>query len=284
MIKALIADVDGVMVGKKHGVNFPLPNDLVIQKLKAIHKKGIPIVLCTAKFNYAIQEIIRNADLRNPHIADGGALIIDPLANKIIQKNVFDKNLAEDIISRCIENDIYTECYGVEDYFLQKDQINEFTKKRRIILQKEHKTVASLGKHAASVEIIKIIAFADDKNDKKRIEKVLHPYTEKISFIWTIHPSIVPVQICIITVKGISKKQASLAVLDYLKISPEETLGIGDTLGDWNFMSICRYAATVGDESQELKELAKSKGEGNYFIGSSVDENGIIDILDYFFK
>lgn len=50
MIKAIIADVDGVIVGNRRGVNFPLPNKVVMQKLKDLHKKGIPIVLCTEPF------------------------------------------------------------------------------------------------------------------------------------------------------------------------------------------------------------------------------------------
>jgi len=40
----------------------------------------------------------------------------------------------------------------------------------------------------------------------------------------------------------------------------------------------------MGNGSDELKELAKQKGEGNYYIGKHVDENGIIEILDYFLK
>jgi hypothetical protein len=46
--------------------------------------------------------------------------------------------------------------------------------------------------------------------------------------------------------------------------------------------SICRYAATVGNESEELKNLVKTKGEGNYFYGSSVDEDGLLEVFDYF--
>ena len=84
------------------------------------------------------------------------------------------------------------------------------------------------------------------------------------------------------TINGVSKEHASREVLDYLKISPQETLGIGDTLGDWNFMKLCRYVGITGDESQELKKLAQTKGEGNYFFGSSVDEDGILKIIRYY--
>lgn len=283
VIKAIISDVDGVMVGKQQGVNFPLPDPLVINRIKDLRTKQIPFILCTAKFNFAILEIITKADLQNPHITDGGALIIDPLNHQVIKKHVFPKKLAERIVSACINNHLYIECYGAKDYVIQKNQISMFTEKRIAILQKKHKAVPSLAKHATHVDVIKIIAFADHEQDKRRVEKALHPFIRDIHVVWTIHPSIVPIQICIITIQGVSKQQAASEVLEYLKISPQETLGIGDTMGDWNFMSICKYAATVGNENDELKNLVASKGENNYFYGSSVDDNGILDILTYFF-
>lgn len=282
MIKAIITDVDGVIVGKRKGVNFPLPNDLIIQKLKELSRKGIPIILCTAKFGYAIHGIIRKAELKNPHITDGGALIIDLLANKIIAKHVIDKPLAENLVSNFLEENIYLELYGTEEYFLQKSQASDFTKRRSDVLQKQPTIINSMLNQIPKTNIIKFIAFAKNEEDKARIDVVLNKFRDKINFIWSMHPALLPYKPGIITVKGISKRKASLEVLDNLKISPNETLGIGDTLSDWNFMEMCKYAGTVGDESDELKELAKSKGEGNYFPSSSVDENGFLDILNYF--
>lgn len=91
-----------------------------------------------------------------------------------------------------------------------------------------------------------------------------------------------PSQNTVITVKGVSKKAASEDVLDYLNVSPGDVLGIGDTISDWNFMSLCKYAGVVGDASEELKELAKTKGEGNYFFGLSVDQDGFLQILNHY--
>lgn len=282
MIKAIITDVDGVIVGKKYGINFPLPNTAVINKLKAIHEKNVPIILSTVKPQSGILEIVRKADLRNPHITDGGALIIDPLDDKIINKHTLDKNLVEKIIAICIKNNIYIECYGVEDYYVQKDQVFELTEKHSLVVQQEPNVISSLEKELATKDIIKIFAFAKDKDDINRVDSLVKSFADDIHVVWTIHPKIVPFQLCVITVKGVSKKNASLKILNLLNILPEETLGIGDTLGDWNFMEICKYVATVGDESKELKDLIKAKGDGNYFYGGSVDENGILDIFSYF--
>lgn len=133
------------------------------------------------------------------------------------------------------------------------------------------------------MDVIKIIAFQDHPEIKQKIVNVLSKFEDKINYIWSTHPALFPNKPTVITVKGVSKKSASLEVLRSLNISPDETLGIGDSLADWNFMEICKYAATVGG-NQELKDLAKSKGEGNYFYGSSVDENGFLEIVNYFFK
>ena len=282
MIKAIIIDVDGVIVGKTHGVNFPLPNKKIINALKNLQRRNIPVVLCTAKFNYAVKEIITQADLRNPHITDGGALIIDPLDNKIIKMHLFEKPLVHNIIENAIAQGIYTEMYGVNDYYLQKDHVNGFTNKRIKILQKEHITVNSLKDKINDVDVIKIINFAHTQEEKEKIIKILTPYQDKIHYIWTHHPATFPTENTIVTITGVSKKAASYEVLDYLKISPDETLGVGDTEGDWNFMSLCKYVGVVGDASQQLKELARTKGEGNYYFGSSVDEDGFLQILDYF--
>jgi len=107
-------------------------------------------------------------------------------------------------------------------------------------------------------------------------------FKDNTHILWTMHPTILPFQICDITIRGVSKKSATLEVLNLIHILPEEVLGIGDTIGDWSFMEICKYAGTVGNESKELKDLVKTKGEGNYFYGSSVDENGLLYVFTYF--
>jgi len=45
-------------------------------------------------------------------------------------KSIFsEKSLARDIIESAIAQGVYTEMYGVNDYYLQKDHVNEFTNK-----------------------------------------------------------------------------------------------------------------------------------------------------------
>ncbi len=282
MIKAILTDIDGVIVGNKHGVNFPLPTQAVIQKLKELHQNGLPIVLCTAKYHPGVIDLIKLANLHGPHITSGGALVIDPLDNKFIKTNSLDNKLVQQIITTCIKNNIYIECYGTENYYVEKKQAFELTKKHAAINVVEPIIVSSMEKEVVTTDIIKIEAFAKNKEDIQRVDSFIKKFSDQVNVIWTMHPTILPFQICVVTVKGVSKKAASMEVLDYLKISPDEILGIGDTLGDWIFMEMCKYVATIGNESKELKELVKTKDEDNYYCASSVDEDGILDVFNYF--
>ena len=58
-------------------------------------------------------------------------------------------------------------------------------------------------------------------------------------------------------------------------------LGVGDSTSDWQFIEPCGYAGAMENASKELKQLIKSKGKQS-FVGKSVDENGILDVFDYF--
>ena len=282
MIKAVILDIDGVIVGQKTGFNFPTPNKYVLERLNKIRQKGIIISLCTAKPAYAISDIIQGASLNNPHITDAGAVIIDPIDNIIIEKHILDKNLAKEIIKTCIENNVYVEFYTINNYFIQEDQVSEITQKHKPILQKDPAIVPSLIEELSNQDAMRIMPIALNEEDKKRINNLLSQYKDKLSISWGLHPSALPLQFGIITALGSSKKEGAQAIIKTLNLSFNETLGIGDTTGDWNFIQFCNYAATVENGSEELKELIKTKGEGKYFIGKSVDENGILDIFNYF--
>lgn len=282
MIKAIITDVDGVIVGTKKGVNFPLPNEKIIQRLKELHKKGLPIILCTGKPITAIEGIIRAAELDNPHICDAGAFIYNPLRDQIIKEHIIPKNLVKKIVASCLKNNIYVEVLAAKEYYIQKNQIQALTQKRTAILQQEPIVVDALLDVIPQLKIIKILPFINDVSEKQRIENLLTPFADEIHSFWSTVPFMLPAWTKVVTVKGVSKYHASQEVLDYLNLSFKDCLGVGDLPPDWLFIKHCRYGGIVGDADPEFKNNVISKGEGNYVLAPSADENGFLDILDYF--
>lgn len=281
MIKAVILDVDGVIVGKKSGFNFPLPNSKILEEFDRLSKKGLPLILCTAKYYPAIREIVKSANLSNPHITDGGALIIDLLTGKIISKELVDKIPEKQIVEIALHNDIYLEVYTVDNYYVQKSQIRELTQKRATLLQQEPVIVDSL-MDIVDKEIIKIIAFTKNEEEKGGFTKLFSPFDQKLNLLWSQHPFIAPSRLYIITSKKASKKLAAEKVIKDLNISFEEVLGVGDGLGDWEFMQLCKYAAAVGNAVDELKDLVKTKNQNGYIARDGVDDHGMLEILKHF--
>lgn len=281
MIKGLILDVDGVLVGGKKGYNWPDPNPEVITTLKKLRENGVIVSLCTGKGTFAIKNIVEMAHLDNVHIGDGGAIVIDYIHNTVITQHVIDKEKVVEIVKLLSTNNVYVELYTKDGYYVQKDCVGDKTVKHSAILYREPFLVKELLETAKDIDVVKIMPVADNEEDKKRIINLFQPYALNLTLQWGVHLTALPFQFGIITLNGISKAQAARVISKHTGISLQEMLGVGDGMTDWQFMEICGYAGAMGNASQELKDKVISKGQNGY-IGKSVDENGLLNILSHF--
>lgn len=283
MIKAIVLDVDGVIVGRTEGINFPLPHTKVIKKLKQARDTGIPIILCTAKFGFAIRRIIDDASLHNPHIADGGALIMGAAGEKrIIKTYEIEKNAVNKSINLFFEQNLYIELYTPSAHYVQNTQVSDFTHKRTRLLQLPPTIVDSLTEIAQKESVIKMITFAKDDKIVRQVESIVQQVKDNLTLFWSRHPYLGSISIGIMTRPGVSKANAVKDVIKDLRIPFNEVLAIGDTKSDWDFMKLCGYAATLENGDDEIKQLVKTKGSTKYFMSPSVEENGVISILEHF--
>lgn len=281
-IKGIILDVDGVIVGEKIGFNSPNPHIDVINKLRELRNKRIPISLCTAKPHFSIGEIIESAGLDNYHITDGGGVIINPINNSIVKKHILDKELVKQILEMYIKNNVYTEFYTVDNYFIQKSQENNITPQHRHILQKDPVMLDDIAEEILKYDVTKLMPIALNEEDQVKVAKMFEDLNTGLTLSWGIHPVANPLKFGIITATGISKKEGAIEISKNMNIPLENILAVGDSTSDWQFIQLCGYGAAMGNASNQLKELVKTKQKGHFYIGGNVDENGIIEILNYF--
>jgi len=284
MIKGIILDVDGVIIGEKTGFNFPDPHPEVINKLKQIRQRGIPVALCTAKPAFAIKQIIIEMSLDNYHIADGGGIILNPVQNKVVKQSLIDSKLVKQIIEFFLNKDVYVEYYTLDNYVIQKNQVSSTTEKHTPVLLQDPVIVKSLADESQKAEITKIMLVAKDEQNKQKIIKLLKPFEAKLNIYWGVHPSALPLQFGVLTAPGVSKKQGAIEISKNINVPFKNMLGVGDTKGDWAFIELCQYGAAMGNASDELKQLVKSKGDKYSYVGPDVNENGVIEILDFFLR
>lgn len=282
MIKAIITDVDGVMIGKREGYNYPLPTPEVMQAFKILQGKKIPLVLCTGKASYTIENLIRAAQLDGPHIGDNGTLIFNLIQNKTIKKHLLGKNTVKELVKVFAEENLHFAVNTVTDTFVDENSNEEVNTKRAVVLEKKLIEVPSLLQEIDNLEIIKALATLKNPDEIQRAKKLLEPYKDRVNLFWNFHPITGDWEYAVITAKGINKLSAAREVSESLGILLSDVLGIGDTIGDWDFIKDCGYAGIVGQKHPEVLELARGKGDGKYFLAPSVDENGFVKILEYF--
>jgi HAD superfamily hydrolase (TIGR01484 family) len=280
-IKGIIIDIDGVIVGSKPGYNFPNPHPAVLARLKSINDNGVVVSLCTVKPYFAIEKLVKDAGLSGLQITNGGGILVNATDNSTVKAHSLDRQVASQIVRTCLDNNCYVEVHTELDYYVQLSQKSEATVMHTRILQRDPIFVESLLEEVEKHNIVKIMPIAKDDEAMKAIDEQLARFYDQASIGWPSLSAALPWRLCTITAKGISKAQGSHEVADYYHISVDELLGIGDSTADWQFIETCGYAAAMGNATDELKELVKSKGERSC-IGGDVNNNGVLEIFDYF--
>jgi hydroxymethylpyrimidine pyrophosphatase-like HAD family hydrolase len=280
-IEALVLDVDGVIVGEQHGVNAPFPHPAVAAHLRRIRSRGISVGLCTVKPLYAVTPIIASVGLANAHITDSGAVVADPLNNEIIDTTLLDNDIAMALVARLVDHGIYTEIYTEDGYAIQNDMICNKTRFHTALLGRNPRFVHSLVDECANGGVIKIMPIVDDADALARAETILDHPREAFAVRWGCHPSALPWRFGIITAAKASKRHGLLSALAHEGVRPAETLAIGDSMSDWEFMAECGYVGTLANAGDELKVLVKARGTRGA-IGGDIDDNGVIAVLERF--
>jgi hydroxymethylpyrimidine pyrophosphatase-like HAD family hydrolase len=281
MIKAIILDIDGVIIGGRPGYNFPLPHAEVLNSMRQLRNTGIVISLCTARPAFAIGELINIAHLESAHVTFGGAIVEDHASGMILVKHAIGTEVAKNLVSEFIRHGIYVEAYAKDEYAIEGFSSQGLTDVNIKILQKKPTVVDSLASYIRETEIIKIMPAAFTQGDKILITDIVSHFSD-VTLQWGANPMYAPTLFGVITARGITKKSGVQTVLELYGIGYPDVLGIGDGFSDWDFMEDCGYIATVENADNLLKSNVSDR-KLNAFTGPSVEENGFVTIVNHFF-
>lgn len=283
MIQHLVLDVDGVLIGSKKGVNAPDPHPDIVAGLKARRQAGIGVSLVTAKPFFAIESIVRAAQLNGPHVTDAGAALIDSMGHEVDSSDVFDAATLTSVLAACQQDGFYAEIYTANDYVIERKQQSELTVTRHtMVLGRAPTVVDAFTTVTQAKPILKIVLVARTGDEKVSITQLHEQLRWPVTLRWTVHPSILPLEFAVLTPPGVSKRGGVRRLADTIAIPLPNMLGVGDSLADWDFIELCGYGAAMGNAESALKNHVLSKGEEKGFVGPSVDDNGLPTILNHF--
>lgn len=280
MIRAVVLDIDGVILGDKKGFNFPHPSKKVREAIRKIHDSGIPVSLLSAKPAFTAYENIKSLGIDNPHIAAGGGVIFNPMRDEIINIIAIKPHDVLYLL-KVLPKNVYVNFFGINEYYLQKNQVSKFTDLYADFAGRSPILIDDFKKIINKEPIMKINIAVFSKKEKEEISKIMKFLSNKFSFKWGLTPYLAPTQIMNVSAKGISKRSGIEYLAKYLKISLDEILGVGDEMFDWDFLEVCGYKAAMGNASDELKEKINVK-DRHQMIAGHVNDDGILDVFKYF--
>ena len=273
MIKAIVTDVDGVLVGRKENGFFPYPSPTIIQAISQIGKT-LPVILCSGKPSFGLMPLIKSMELHNIHIAANGAVIFNPDTSEYIVEPI-EKTIAKTVIQTLEKNYINADFVSDRSFVHPKNNVTPFMQtlaKARFI---QPILVENLINAIDDYPVVRIDVFVKSE-EKQIIETLLQSYQSLIELHWTSVP-FDHTSLGMITKKGMSKNAALQIVAQKLQIDTLDILGIGDGLNDWDFMQHCGQIGVMGNAEKEL--VTASKACKNTIIGGDVDTDGVLDIF-----
>lgn len=277
MIKAVILDIDGVILGHEEGLTFPFPTDLVQKRLQNL-SMTTAISLCTVKAYFAVEPIIKACGIeKNFHITDAGATLVQGATLETTTTTI-DQQQAKKLINELRLSDIYIEWYAGNDYYALEHENSLIRDGRTKLLGRE----ATITNDVSISNISKIIAFPLNELQTVELIAVSKKYSDFVSLHWGINPSLIPKTNAFLTHPTATKRSGVEKIAQLTGISLTETLAVGDSTNDWTFMELCGYKATLDNGTPELKELVLNQGDHGFVTEKNVEQNGIIEIFEHF--
>lgn len=245
--KAIITDLDGTLITQNALEGFP--TEKVTSALKKA-QQTIHVGIATGRPPIYAYHLFDHLELSGPSIFLNGAIVVDSHTKKVIYTvEILEKDFQEltrifadmSLVTTLDETDIYAKPYNFE--YIPKHPLVLFVKN---LTQKQVEEIQKKISFLPTLTSFQV----PDWSDKSK---------------WALH-------ICHVTA---TKQYAVITVAEYLKISPEEIIGIGDSYNDFPLLMACGLKVAMGNAVEDLKAIAD-------YIAPSVEEDGVADVIEKF--
>ena len=273
MIKLIASDLDGTIIGNTQSIS---ENNL--KAIDTLNKNNIPLVICTGK-TYAISKDICKKLNANFGIFGNGSQIIDLSTGKEISKRALTLDEIISCFSLVEKYNLHAHAYtengivtpnplymDLRNSILFPDKINfeivdsvlEYIQNKNPIVHKlifsSPFSLSEIKKELETNTNLNITHFLKTGKYKDTIIDKEYEYLD-------IAPS------------NVTKGQALQLLMDYLKLSKDNILSIGDNLNDIDMFKISGIGAAVNNAYDEVKQVA------NYVTANSVENAGFAEAI-----
>ena len=247
--KLVVADVDGTLAVPSERPS-ERPSSSLIETVKKVKEQGVLFSIASGRSLSWVLEIIKGFELKTPIILDNGARVYDCKSQKYIWESLLSEVSSRKVLS-----------------YLSHD------KSLRVIITEDGNRFEELTKISNwKISKILVLGVTPQKAEKiyNELSNVPKIYvTRSISGLGEKSQSVHITQID--ATKGIALSK----VQEFLGVSKEETIAIGDSYNDYSLLMESGFRVAVENAVPEIKSIAD-------YIAPSYDKDGVIEVLKKF--
>ena len=269
----VVLDLDGTILDLYHARTI---TPRVRQAIAAVQAAGIPVTIGTGRTLDYICDQLGYLQLTHPVITMQGAVIGDPVTNKILAETDISLELAQQVAD-WVDASTYVTSFYFHD---ERGRVRIYQNRPAETPSDQafHDHVFG-GSRLMQPSFRELLAEPTAKpplkflldNDLNRTANVLPELQARFGadlYITRTHPRLVEG-----TAQGIDKGQGLLHLCDLLGLTPERVLVIGDNDNDIPMLRLAGYSVAMGNATTGAKAVAK-------WIAPTVEEDGAAVALE----
>lgn len=262
-IKAIVLDLDGTLLSSN--LKILEQTQKVLQQLI---QDGIRVIIATGRTPQTAIPMTKELNIKAPMVLANGALIYDPVQNKIINSNNIQKSTVNALLKLSKNINKSLNIYTLNRIYLEQDKIlaymNESGDKKENLL---NHTYLDLDKEI----VLKCEFFGPNDGKNAKLKEIVIDQSNKLNedlYITSAH-----IDFLEILNKNVNKFHGIQYVLNFLDIKSNEVLLFGDSHNDVEMLDNFPYSIAMANGEDCAKKVAK-------FSTTSNNDNGILNFIE----
>ena len=259
-IRLIALDMDGTLLASDH---FTVPEEN-IAAIKKAHSAGIHVCICTGRMLEDASDFCRRLDLPCMLIACNGARAADGLypEAEVFYRRSFepsDAHAALDILtdSRLMINALED---GLVSTIRSKQREMYHLVKRGLV---DAASGEAALRQAADRGVMKFFCVADD-GDEEELVRVRDQLRSRMPHLYITSSADNNIELM---PGGVSKGEALRKMAEYLRISRDQVMAMGDAPNDLSMLSYAVHSVAMGNAVDEVKRLCRYQTDTNDACG-----------------
>lgn len=239
--KALFLDIDDTLVSKVHGISIGNR-----EAISAAIDAGVYVSLATGRGPLGAAGIVKEAGVKVPIIAYGGAMVADPITNEQLFCAYIEPGLISEALDFAHDLGLHVQLYQDDTVIFESE--NEFTKRYTGAMYLPFKVDPDI--RLKSWKSPKILAFALPEREAEALTRFNERFSGRLQ-VASSKPGFIE-----LNKYGCNKGTTMEWLCSKLGINMNECIAVGDNTLDIEMIKMAGLGVCVGDGQQVVKDAS----------------------------